>query len=159
MKETLHDINHSVGTGGATFIAARNRTMTAATSHRRARQRSRPGSLQKLGVLSLAALAATNRTPHLPWPCLFASASITHRISSSLSQSSRALVQSQYHRELGGQYAADDQYVNEGAAANYDDAVNEAMAARDEAQGDDGYLNMDYVDMDEVSIMPVSCVN
>ena len=28
-----------------------------------------------------------------------------------------------------------------------------------ESAGDDGYLNMNLVNMDEVSIMPVSCVN
>jgi len=69
----------------------------------------------------------------------------------------------------GGQYQADDQYINEGANNNYDyddannnyddDAANEAMEARDEAAGDDGYLNMAQVDFGEVSIMPVSCVN
>ena len=35
------------------------------------------------------------------------------------------------------------------------------MAERDEyeKETDDGYINMNMVDMDEVSIMPVSCVN
>ena len=48
--------------------------------------------------------------------------------------------------------------VNEGA--NYDDdAVNEVMVEREEGMGDNGYLDMADVDFDEVSIMPVSCVN
>ena len=49
-------------------------------------------------------------------------------------------------------------YINKGAS--YDnDAVNKAMAERDEGVGDKGYLDMADVDFEEVSIMPVSCVN
>jgi len=64
----------------------------------------------------------------------------------------------------GNNYQADDQYINQGANnVQYDDdAANAAMAERDnydKEMGDDGYLNMDFVDMNEVSIMPVSCVN
>ena len=63
----------------------------------------------------------------------------------------------------GNNYQADDQYINQGANnVQYDDdAANAAMAERDnydKEMGDDGYLNMDFVDMNEVSIMPVSCV-
>lgn len=125
---------------------------------RRARQRRRPNSLLKSSFCLLSIVTFLAQNKQLPWPCLFASASITHRIASSFSQPSRTLVQQQFSRELDGQYAADDQYVNEGA---YDDAAaNEAMEARDEAnEGDDGYLDMADVEFDEVSIMPVSCVN
>ena len=70
------------------------------------------------------------------------------------------------NRKLDGNnnYQADDQYINQGANnVQYDDdAANAAMAERDnydKEMGDDGYLNMDFVDMNEVSIMPVSCVN
>ena len=70
------------------------------------------------------------------------------------------------NRKLDGNnnYQADDQYIKQGANnVQYDDdAANAAMAERDnydKEMGDDGYLNMDFVDMNEVSIMPVSCVN
>ena len=124
---------------------------------------------------SLASASSTSTT----------GSSLSHRISSSLSQNSRVLLQQQFQhdvvlptttttttkainrhgRKLDGQYQADDYYINQGANANGgydDDAANEAMAARDEAnaaEGDDGYFNMDNVDFGEVSIMPVSCVN
>ena len=76
------------------------------------------------------------------------------------------MLQYNNHRKLDGNnnYQADDQYINQGANnVQYDDdAANAAMAERDnydKEMGDDGYLNMDFVDMNEVSIMPVSCVN
>ena len=75
------------------------------------------------------------------------------------------MLQYNNHRKLdGNNYQADDQYINQGANnVQYDDdAANAAMAERDnydKEMGDDGYLNMDFVDMNEVSIMPVSCVN
>jgi len=125
------------------------------------RRRSGSGSVVKSMTLAtvtgwcLLALAAQS-----------ASASITHRFASSLSQSNtanNALAPSATTARKLDQYAADDYYINEGAAANYDDdAVNQAMAERDlddAGAGDDGYLNMAKVDFDEVSIMPVSCVN
>ena len=127
-------------------------------------------------ICILSTLVATAIGLNLPWPCLFASAEnscFTKRIASAASQSSRALFQSKSFqqqqfttpraRALDGQYQADDQYINEGAQANNydDDAASEAMQARDEANegNDDGYLNMNYVDFDQVSVMPVSCVN
>lgn len=76
------------------------------------------------------------------------------------------MMQYNNNRKLDGNnnYQADDQYINQGANnVQYDDdAANAAMAERDnydKEMGDDGYLNMDFVDMNEVSIMPVSCVN
>jgi len=76
------------------------------------------------------------------------------------------MLQYNNNRKLDGNnnYQADDQYINQGANnVQYDDdAANAAMAERDnydKEMGDDGYLNMDFVDMNEVSIMPVSCVN
>ena len=61
-------------------------------------------------------------------------------------------------------YRADDYYIQQGAnaanAAYYnDDAASAAMNARDEAQGDDEFFNMGDFDFDEISIMPVSCIN
>jgi len=89
-----------------------------------------------------------------------ANASITQRIASSFSQSrpsssnSLSLATATTTREL------EDAQYDDAAMANYDDdAVNAAMAERDEGAGDDGYLNMEDVDFGEVSIMPVSCVN
>ena len=83
-------------------------------------------------------------------------ASVTHRFASSVSQSrpSSALAAP----EPSGDRRLED--ANDAAAAVYDDdEVNAAMAEREDASGDDGYLNMELVDFDEVSIMPVSCVN
>ena len=154
-------------------------TMTTSTGQRpepTRRRRRNTGLVKSICILST--LAATTIGLNLPWPCLFASAEnscFTQRITSSASQSSRAFFQSKSSQQqqqqfttprarvLDGQYQADDQYINEGAQANNydDDAANEAMQARDEANegNDDGYLNMNYVDFDQVSVMPVSCVN
>ena len=122
-------------------------------------------------TISTILLAITHNTDNknrLPWPCIFASASsITHRFTSSYSQQQLPTFMLQYNnRKLDGNnnYQADDQYINQGANnVQYDDdAANAAMAERDnydKEMGDDGYLNMDFVDMNEVSIMPVSCVN
>jgi len=121
-----------------------------------------------ISTILLAITHNTNSNNILPWPCLFASASITHRFTSSYSQSQQQLptfMQYNNNRKLdGNNYQADDQYINQGANnVQYDDdAANAAMAERDnydKEMGDDGYLNMDFVDMNEVSIMPVSCVN
>lgn len=131
------------------------------TVPRESRPRPRPRrrrAASARGLLSLAACLALSRPPS-------AGASITHRFASSHSQSNGNSLEAfssapQPRRRLDGQYYADDQYVNEGAAANYDDdAVNEAMAEREQGAGDDGFLNMDNVDFGQVSIMPVSCVN
>mmetsp|Transcript_27381 Transcript_27381/g.49367 ORF Transcript_27381/g.49367 Transcript_27381/m.49367 type:complete len:622 (+) Transcript_27381:159-2024(+) len=130
--------------------------------------RSRPRRRRNISTLCLLSLATTCLiyTNELPRPYLFAAASITQRLTSKYASQSQsnsnnnalvAATTSSSQRQLD-QYAADDAYVNEGA--NYDDdAVNEAMAAREEGVGDDGYLDMADVDFEEVSIMPVSCVN
>ena len=127
--------------------------------------------LLTISTILLAITHNTNNNNRLPWPCLFASASsITHRFTSSYSQQQQLpTFMMQYNnnnRKLDGNnnYQADDQYINQGANnVQYDDdAANAAMAERDnydKEMGDDGYLNMDFVDMNEVSIMPVSCVN
>lgn len=143
-------------------------TTTPGKSRPRPRPRRRAaGASARRGLLSLAACLALCSRPRL------SGASITHRIASSHSQrhdgnsledfsfeQQQREREQQQRRRLDGQYQADDYYVNQGAAANYDDdAVNEAMAERDEGAGDDGYLNMDNVDFGQVSIMPVSCVN
>ena len=53
--------------------------------------------------------------------------------------------------------------ANGGGGGYDDDAVNEAMAERDEyaeeSDGDDGYVNFSNIDFGKVSVMPVSCVN
>jgi len=148
-----------------------NDNIMTATNHQtinRSRQRRRSNSGNSRSILSKCAIAAsclliaktattTTTKTNLPWPCIFASASVTQRIASSLSQSSSSttttttttsLVQHQFTRAL-----EDVQYD--------DDAANAAMEARDEAQaeGDDGFVNFDNVDFGETSIMPVSCVN
>ena len=125
-------------------------------------------------LISLLSSSTTNlqttSSNKLPWPCLFASASITQRYTSSLYQSTSpsklfpfTTTQQHQERDLGNNYQADDQYINQGAQQYDDDAVNEAMNEKNvydqENAGDDGYLNMNLVDMDEVSIMPISCVN
>ena len=124
-----------------------------------------------VSILLISLLSTTNKSSsnklQLPWPCLFASASIiTQRYTSSLYQSTSSPSNKfpfTQQRDLGNNYQADDQYINQGAQQYDDDAVNEAMYEKNvydqESAGDDGYLNMNLVNMDEVSIMPVSCVN
>lgn len=119
---------------------------TTAARRRNTARRRRPRGAAVLAPLAALALAFAGKRV-LPWPCLFASASITHRIASSVTQ--RTANQGAPPREL-----ANNQYD--------DDAVNAAMQERDQAnaeEGDGGYTNMNNVDFDEVSIMPVSCVN
>ena len=61
---------------------------------------------------------------------------------------------------------ADDQYINQGAQ-NYNQGDDAAYADAQKAMQDqDDYVysggtvfNLDYVDFDQVNIMPVSCVN
>ena len=115
----------------------------------------------------------------LPWPCLFASASsITHRITSNYHQTKinaatlrfqRDVIRpSQQRRSLYNynKYAADDQYINQGAQ-NYAQGDDAAYADAQKAmQAQDDYVfsgatavNLDDVDFNEVNIMPISCVN
>ena len=142
--------------------------MAPPSSSRVRRRSAGSGGLLKGAALATCLLAHRG----LPWPCLFASAasnnvgssgSITRRLASAASQSSRTLVQQQFNRDValvGRQlYQADDQYVQQGAGDYDDDAVNEAMNAREEAADDDGFISMANVDFGEVSVMPVSCVN
>jgi len=88
----------------------------------------------------------------LPWPCLFASASsITHRVASSISQSSPSstfsaestIASSSSSRELI--LTRELQNNNNANAAKSDDSVD--------------YSWMEGVNFNDVSIMPVSCVN
>ena len=54
------------------------------------------------------------------------------------------------------------EYDDGGGGGYDDDAVNEAMAERDEyaeENGDDGYADFSNIDFAKVSVMPVSCVN
>ena len=75
---------------------------------------------------------------------------------------SRHLATARSARDLQN-YQADDYYIQQGAnaaTANYDDdAAAAAMNARAEAQGDDGFFQVGDLDFDEISIMPVSCIN
>jgi hypothetical protein len=94
---------------------------------------------------------ATTHSEPLPWPCLFASASsITHRVASSISQSSSSSSSflaestlSSSSRELIS--TRELQNNNNANAAKSDDSID--------------YSWMEGVNFNEVSIMPVSCVN
>mmetsp|Transcript_19775 Transcript_19775/g.37135 ORF Transcript_19775/g.37135 Transcript_19775/m.37135 type:complete len:281 (-) Transcript_19775:1870-2712(-) len=141
--------------------------MTITTPMPRTRRPRRPrcryrSIASSLCLLSLATLATLTG---------IVDASITQRIASSHSQSSSALTALSNARtssppppppppptrELED---AQQQYDDAIDQVNYDDdAVNAAMAEREDGAGDDGYLNMEDVDFGEVSIMPVSCVN
>ena len=128
------------------------------------RPRPRPAAVA-LRLLALAGVAGVLLLrPGTPSRGPVADAAATHRFASSLAQrrepslAAAADATPAMRRRLDGQYAADDQYVNAGAANYDDDAVAAAMDAQQQA-GDDGYLALDDVDFGEVSIMPVSCVN
>lgn len=124
-------------------------TMTPPRRPRRLRRR--PGAALRLLALA-GALGPGGRS--------VTDATATHRFASSLAQRGQSPADYPFAaattpaRRLDGQYAADDAYVNAGAADYDDDVVMQQAGV-----GDDGYLALDDVDFGEVSIMPVSCVN
>jgi hypothetical protein len=94
----------------------------------------------------------------IPWPCLFASASsITHRVASSLSQSSISSSSSLLIAESILSSSSSSRAVSSRELQNNNNANNGQSSAKTDDSVD--YEWMKGVNFNDVSIMPVSCVN
>ena len=97
----------------------------------------------------------------IPWPCLFASASsITHRVASSLYQSSLPSSSSSLfiaESTLSSSSSSSRALVSSRELQNNNNANNGQSAAKNDDSVD--YEWMKGVNFNDVSIMPVSCVN
>ena len=94
----------------------------------------------------------------IPWPCLFASASsITHRVASSLFQSSISSSSSL----LIAESTLSSSSLSRAVSSRELQANNNANNGQSSAKTDDSvdYEWMKGVNFNDVSIMPVSCVN
>lgn len=102
-----------------------------------------------LDLIPFPVRRTNSNSPSLPWPCLFASASsITHRVASSISQSSSC---------SSSIFAAESTVASSSRELQNNNANNGQGAVKTDDSVD--YAWMEGVNFNEASIMPVSCVN